>query len=154
MFIRRFLALIALLAVAPFLMVSAVRAQTTVCQGRLITVLDFRNPVLVSGSALSVGAVYRFSNVATGIDALVSIDAITNGSLNFFDRDTGLIANIQPELNNLGASSADFTISFVAAGGSAPVAIDFAASGIDIDGNNNNLREYAEFSTPFAEYWR
>ncbi len=123
MFNRGLFALVALLTVAPFLIVGTAQAQTTVCQSRLITLLDFRNPVVVSGSALSAGAVYRFSNVAAGIDALVSIDSITNGSLNFFNRVTGLIANFQPELNNIGASSAEFTISFVIARISPPDAV-------------------------------
>ena len=152
MCVQRAIARVSVLLVAFQFFVSAAVAQTTVCQGRLITVLDFRNPTLVSGTALAPGAVYRFSNVATGVDALVTIDAITNGSLNVFDRDTGLIENFQPELNNNNASSADFTISFVTAGGTTPVSLDFAASGIDIDGNNSALREYAEFSTPFAEF--
>ncbi len=137
---------------AALFVVGPAAAQTTTCQGRQITVLNFRNPVLVSGTPLAVGAVYRFSNVAIGVDALVSIDAFNNGSLNAFDRDTGLIANFQPELNNNNAASADFTISFVVAGGSTPVSLDFTASGIDIDGNNVALREYAEFSLPLTEY--
>ncbi len=127
-------------------------AQTTTCQGRPITVLDFRNPVLQSGTALSPGAVYRFSNVATGVDALVTITAITNGSLTIIDRDTGLIGNFQPELGGSNQRSADFTIALVTAGGSTPVTADFAASGIDIDGDSASLREYAEFSTPLASY--
>ncbi|NNL89055.1 MAG: hypothetical protein HKP25_08290 [Marinicaulis sp.] len=137
---------------APIVLGASAQAQTTICQNRLITTFDFRNPVLESGTALSVGAVYRFSNVATGADALVSIDALNSGTLNIIDRDTGLLENFQPELNNIGAASADFTITFVIAGTSTPASFDFAASGIDIDGNNNNLREYAEFSIPFQEY--
>ena len=127
-------------------------AQTTTCQGNPITLLDFRSPTLVSGSALAAGAVYRFANVAPGVDAIVRIDAVTNGTLTILDRDTGLIPAFQPELGGANERSADFTISFVTAGGSTPVSIDFAASGIDIDGDSASLREYAEFSTPFASF--
>ena len=144
--------------IAPAMVLAAVLsaapagAQTTICQNRPITTFDFRNPTLESGAPLAVGAVYRFSNVAIGADALVTIDALTNGTLSVIDRDAGLIENFQPELNNVNAASADFTVRFVASGGTTPLVFDFAASGIDIDGNNANLREYAEFSTPFAEY--
>ena len=131
---------------------TAVQAQVTTCHGRAITALDFRNPVLVSGTALSIGAVYRFPNVAPGIDARVTIDAFTGGSLTIIDRDTGLIGNFQPELGGVDARSADFTIRFVAAGTTTPVPLDFAASGVDIDGDSGTIREYAEFSTPFAAY--
>ena len=127
-------------------------AQTTSCYGRQIQTFNFQSPVLESGTALSVGAVYRFSNVATGIDARVTIDAITNASLAIMDRDTGLIANFQPELAGSDARSIDFTIRLVAAGTTTPVSADFAASGIDIDGDSGTIREYAEFSNGFAAY--
>lgn len=131
---------------------TAAQAQVTTCHGRAITALDFRNPVLVSGTALGIGAVYRFPNVAPGIDARVTIDAFTGGSLTIIDRDTGLIGNFQPELGGVDARSADFTIRFVAAGTTTPVSLDFASSGVDIDGDSGTIREYAEFSTPFATY--
>lgn len=127
-------------------------AQTTNCNGAPITLLDFRSPTLVSGSALTAGAIYRFSNVAAGVDAVVRIDAVTNGTLTILDRDTGLVPAFQPELGGSNERSADFTISFVTAGGSTPVSVDFAASGIDIDGDSASLREYAEFSTPFDAF--
>ncbi|MEO0878922.1 MAG: GEVED domain-containing protein [Pseudomonadota bacterium] len=114
--------------------------------------MDFRNPTLESGTALQVGAVYRFSNVTTGADALVTIDAFNGASLAIIDRDTGLVDNFQPELVASGNSSVDFTITFVNAGTTTPLVFDFAASGIDIDGNNVDIREYAEFSIPLQEY--
>ena len=140
------------LALLPLTLCSVANAQTVNCNEREITVLNFQSPVLVSGTDLAVGAVYRFSNVAINVDALVSIDAITNGSLAILDRDTGLIGNFQPEIAGTDVRSIDFTISLVQAGGNTPVALDFAASGIDIDGDSAALREYAEFATPFAEY--
>lgn len=131
---------------------TAAVAQTVTCHGQLITALDFRNPVLVSGSPLSVGAIYRFANVATGIDARVQIDALTASTLGTIDQDSGLIDNFQPELVGADARSADFTITFVLAGTTNLVALDFASSGIDIDGDSASIREYSEFSTPFASY--
>ncbi|MFM9828722.1 MAG: GEVED domain-containing protein [Sphingomonas sp.] len=127
-------------------------AQTTTCFGREIQTLNFQNPVLESGTGLLAGAVYRFSNVSNGIDALVTINALTNATLAIIDRDTGLIPNFQPELAGSGARSVDFTITLVNAGTTTPVAIDFVATGIDIDGDGVSLREYSEFSRPFSAY--
>ena len=135
-----------------FLAGSTAHAQTVTCQGRSITVFNFRNPVLVSGTALSVGAVYRFSNVATGIDARVRIDAFNAATLATIDQNAGLADNFQPELAGANARSVDFTITFVAAGTTTPVATDFASSGIDIHGDSGSIREYVEFSTPLAAY--
>lgn len=129
------------------------QAQVSTCYGRAITVLDMRNPTLVSGAALSVGAVYLFANAAPGIDVRVRIDALNGGAtLATIDNDTGLIGNFQPELVGANARSIDFTINFVVAGTTTPMALDVAASGVDIDGDSASIREYAEFSTPFAAY--
>jgi uncharacterized repeat protein (TIGR01451 family) len=128
-------------------------AQTSVCLNRQITTFNFVNPTLVSGTALSVGAIYRFSNVATGVDARVRVDAISGtGGLATIDRDTGLINNFQPELSGTNARSVDFTITFVLAGTTTPLTLDLAATAIDIDGNGGSIREYAEFSTAYAVY--
>ena len=129
----------------------AVTAQAQVgssCNGRPVTPLTLQGPVLISGTALSVGAVYRYANVSPGVDLRVSIDALNDGAtLPIFDNDTGLVGNFQPELGGSNARSADFTFSFVVAGTTTPFAFDFAASAIDVDGDSGSLREYAEFST-------
>ncbi|MBL4854639.1 MAG: DUF11 domain-containing protein [Robiginitomaculum sp.] len=139
-------------AVFGFLFASAAGATEINCNGRLVTQLEFSNSVLISGTALQTNSIYQFVNVAPGVDAQVQILGFTGGaSLNFLDRDTGLINSFQPELNAVQNSSADFRISFFAAGTATPIAVDFAASGIDIDGNNNNIREYVEFETTLVE---
>ena len=148
---------LAAIAVLGFSLATPAHATQINCNGRLVTQLDFSNPVLQSGTALQTNAVYQFTNVAPGIDAQVQVLGFTGGAtLNFVDRDTGLIDNFQPELNASQTSSADFRISFFAAGTSTPIEVDFSASGIDIDGNSANptggtLREYAEFETTLVE---
>ena len=106
----------------------------------------------MSGTALSVGAIYRFANVAPGIDGRVQIIALNGATLATIDNDSGLIGNFQPELVGANARSVDFNITLVVAGTTTPIALDFASSGIDIDGDSGSIREYAEFSTPFAAY--
>ncbi len=140
------------LGIAAFLPGTPAQAQVTSCYGRAITVLDMRAPTLVSGTALQAGAVYRFANAAPGIDVRVRIDALNGATLATIDNDTGLIGNFQPELAGANARSVDFTLSLVVAGTTTPIALDVAASGVDIDGDSGSIREYAEFSTPYAAY--
>jgi Secretion system C-terminal sorting domain len=60
---------------------------------------DFRSPVLASGTALTVGAVYRYKNVGTAsgvqINATVTINAIFQAVLNNIDDD----ASADPTVN-------------------------------------------------------
>lgn len=51
-------------------------------------VLNFTYPALQSGTALSVGAVYKYSNVLSGVNCYVKILATNNGSLTNIDDTT------------------------------------------------------------------
>ena len=158
---RRLLRLAALL-IAGSLVAAPSQAQTTqVCLGRIITPMDFSGtPVLQSGTALAVNAVYRYSNVTTGVDALVKIVAFNNGAtLNTIDNNTAPTGSapdlrpfFDPELTGSNARSVDFQFTFVTAGTNTPLILDFAATGIDIDGDGGSLREFAEFQNTYAEY--
>jgi uncharacterized repeat protein (TIGR01451 family) len=149
--VRRFWQLLAkataFLALCTF--ATAAKAQVgSSCNGRPATPLNLQSPTLVSGTALSVGAIYRYANVSPGVDLRVRIDALNNGAtIPVFDNDTGLVGNFQPELGGVDARSADFTFTFVVAGTTTPFAFDFAASAIDVDGDSGQIREYTEFST-------
>ncbi|PPS43279.1 isopeptide-forming domain-containing fimbrial protein [Chroococcidiopsis sp. TS-821] len=129
-----------------------VNLSSRVCRGSNISLFSFQNPNLVSGTALQVGAVYRFANVAPSIDALVRIDRFNNGArLNAIDGTaSGSADAFQPELTtaaNTVDSSVDFTITFVNTGTSTPVNISsFHASGVDIDGDGSSVREYIQLS--------
>lgn len=128
-------------------------AQTAVCLNRQITTFNFTTSSLESGTAGTVGAVYRFTNVATGVDARVQILAMSApGILANIDNNTGLANNFQPELGGTNARSIDFNITFVAAGTASPLTVDLAATAIDIDGDSNAIREYAKFSNAYAVF--
>lgn len=141
---------------AGFVMSTPAQAQTPPiinCQGRPVTSLDFVGPVLESGTALQIGAIYRYSNVAPGVDSLVEITGFVNGgSLSLIDNDTGLVNYFQPELVTTGTSAVDFQISFVTSGTTTPFELDFTASSIDVDGNNAQLREYVEYADTSSGY--
>lgn len=163
--IRRFwtcLALSLALSLAVSFLPAPAKAQTTqICLNRVITTLDFSGtPALESGTPLAVNALYRYANVNTGIDALIRIVALNNGAtLTTIDNNSAPATGqpdlrffFNPELAGSNARSADFQISFVVAGTNTPLAFDFAATAIDVDGDSVSLREYAEFQSTWAEY--
>ena len=96
----------------------ALRAQTFI--------YDFESPVLKSGTNLAVGAVYLFSNVKTGTDAVVKITAISGGvTLGAIDNtSSGYLQAFQPTLNVPLATVAnpkvnayaEFSITFIVSG--------------------------------------
>ena len=164
-FILRLWTCVALLLILPVSMVVPIapaQAQTTqICLGRVITTLNFSGtPSLQSGTALTAGATYRYANINTGIDALVQIVALNNGAvLTTIDNNNAPAAGapdlrqfFNPELGGSNARSVDFQISFVNAGTNTALPFDFAATAIDVDGDNGSLREYAEFQNTYAEY--
>ncbi|PKA83674.1 putative repeat protein (TIGR01451 family)/gliding motility-associated-like protein [Ulvibacter sp. MAR_2010_11] len=125
---------------------------------------NFVNPVKIAGSNLQVGAVYRFSNVFPGnphgnvLDALVKIEAFNNGA-SLLDIDvtgTGLNEAFQPRINSTNGNdqSVEFSVTFVTGGGNYgdEVVISFFGTPLDIDGDGNSTREYAEISLPDAYF--
>ena len=127
------------------------------CQGRPVTALDFSGSFLESGTDNDEAdpPIYRFTNVAPGVDARIEvIGFVDGGTLNIFDNDTGLVNYFQPELISTGGSAVDFKISFIDSSNT-PIALDIAASAIDVDGNGNpngTLREYAEFERDLSAF--
>ncbi|WP_394970229.1 gliding motility-associated C-terminal domain-containing protein [uncultured Croceitalea sp.] len=98
------------------------------------------------------GDVFRFSNVAPGVDALVEI--IDNGSganIAQIDQNAfGLNDALQPELDGTAAGdqSVDYVISFVVTTTNSPISLSFYASGIDVDGYGTGNFEYVEITLP------
>jgi hypothetical protein len=124
----------------------------------LIPHLSFRNPLLVSGNDKKVGAIYRFSNVTTGVDALLKINGTSSSDVVLSDLDitsTGYDSDFQPLINlnnsNKIASGVktdwymEFQVSFVTAGTNLPTIVAaFNASILDNDGNSV-FHEYVSF---------
>jgi Secretion system C-terminal sorting domain len=104
------------------------------------------DPTLKSGTALKVGAVYRYENVKPGMDAVVTIDSLVNGIvINTIDDNTGqnggYLEAFQPIMtsgSSTGYSYAVFTFNFVVTGTSTALTVDTAdVTALDIDGANN-----------------
>lgn len=121
--------------------------------------LVFVNPVLISGTAGSNGAVYRFSDVTTNIDALVTIASRSSSSVTVSTIDmttTGYNNAFQPQINfNNGNAPAnsdwwmDFDFVFVNKETLVPVSVNsFNLTAVDIDGDGSRLNEYVAFINP------
>ena len=126
------------------------------------TFLNFQNPTAEPGTTAgqyNVGAVYRFANVAADIDALVEIKALNNATLTEIDiNSVGVQSGFQPEVRanstNQGEYSADFEIRFVQSATTTPVELrKVLATGIDIDGDSGQVREFSELGgNQFTDY--
>jgi hypothetical protein len=147
---------------------SGVVFNTTRAQS-LIPELVFMNPQLKTGNGYpgdgADGAVYIFSNVADGMDALVTIQGRSSSEVTLSNIDlkgpeqdpsggTGLDNAWQPKVNFGDGSAAahsswwmEFRIVFVRHEDSGQPALvnQFFVSGLDIDGDGDGLREFQSF---------
>ncbi len=136
----------ALIAIVCFVIVAPNKSQA-----QAAPIFNFNSWTLETGTALTSGAVYRFANVATGVDALVTISTITSGvTLRNIDRTIdGYGEAFQPEYRVNGSTNGyiEFQIRFVNSGGNTtsprPVV---SATGLDIDGSPNGSTSLKEFN--------
>ena len=99
----------------------------------------FKNPVLLSGSNLQTGAVYKFSNVRANTDARITITGSSGGiTLNSIDESNkGFTEAFQPAINVAPGSNGyvEFKIEFISAvNGSLQQQELIPVSSIDVDG--------------------
>lgn len=97
-------------------------------------------PTLISGTNNQINSVYRFANVKTGVDALVTIVSSTGGAtVNLLDdnnitKPEAFSPNIKVP-NSFSPGFVEFNLSFVVAGTLTPIYMDsLYATAIDIDG--------------------
>lgn len=133
---------------------------TSICQSgnsnQFIPELIFKNPVLVFGTAGQDGAIYKFSNVATDIDAFVRITARSSTAVTLTNIDvtaTGWDKAFQPQLGIAGNVPAnqnwwmEFEMRFYKAGTINKVKIKgFQVTAIDIDGDGVSIQEYLQMN--------
>lgn len=115
----------------------------------------FKTPTLLSGVDGSVGAVYRFSNVTTGVDATIQVMNLVGGAgLNQMDNTSqGYYDAWQPYVTAGGNATSylDWKITFKKAGTMTDTLLPcLAITAVDIDGDGNRLKEFIVASTPGA----
>ncbi|OSZ73728.1 hypothetical protein CAP36_17130 [Chitinophagaceae bacterium IBVUCB2] len=120
--------------------------------------LIFMNPVLVSGTANTPGAVYRFNNVTSNVDAEVKISkfsrndivmsTIDNGAMGFnkaFQPEFGLTGNVAPNQNWY----VDFEMIFYKGGTNNTKKMNSVKlTAIDVDGDALSIKEYVTYDRP------
>jgi hypothetical protein len=120
--------------------------------------LIFRNPVLKSGTANKQGAVYRFSNVISGVDAEITLKKFSRPDIVMQDVDLASLGwdkAFQPQFGLPGLVApfqnwyVDFQIKFFQAGTNTSITVpkvDMTA--LDVDGDGLSINEYAVFQNP------
>lgn len=115
--------------------------------------MQFTDANLTQGSALEVGASYRFEHVVSGFDAVITIDDLTNATILDIDSSsTNSVANAawRPTLAGTGGDGlhyADFTVLFYANGTNTPLAPDSFTTtviGNDLSGHTGSF--FMEFA--------
>ncbi|MEM6343382.1 MAG: T9SS type A sorting domain-containing protein [Bacteroidota bacterium] len=140
-------------ALLPVISFSSLQAQQTPCSYG--PELRFTNYTLESGTDKAVGAVYRYTQVLDGVDALIEIQAAANAYLKHLDMSwTGTDSAFQPQVEVISQPSSggiaymDFQISFVNANTNQPTDIPgWKATAVDVDGDDYRLRESVAFHT-------
>lgn len=118
--------------------------------------LQFKNSTLQSGTAGADNAVYRFPDIDATHDALVTIKGRSSALTTLSSIDltsTGFSKSFQPQVKYNGGSVSsasswwmEFEIKFVNKGTSTAATLsNVYATGIDIDGDDNTLREFNTF---------
>lgn len=116
---------------------------------------NFNSNSLEQGIAGQVNAVYRFNNIASGLDALVRIKAISNATLSNIDNNASgnSAANFSPLFQATQSGGyIDWEVKFVATGTTNPVKKNFAMTALDIDGyinpndNSQSIRDFLGFT--------
>jgi hypothetical protein len=141
-------------ALVAFLLLSASSFAQT--QTGSYSELVFQNPVLVSGMAGKDGAVYKFSNVASGVDATVTIVGRSSSAVVLTNIDTAGIGwnkAFQPQFGIPGNVPAyqnwwmDFEMRFYVAGTTTKKKMNsFNATAIDVDGDGVSIQEYLQMN--------
>lgn len=142
-----------------FLLLSITLLQATFTHSQSAPEMQFDSYSQVpgTGSFGSVNSVYRFTNVMSGADALLTIRDRSSSSVRITSFDmtsTGFRRAFQPQIDNGSVSRSsnwwmEFEVTFVAAGTSTPSIqprVDVTA--LDIDGDGGRLREYDAFYNP------
>jgi Secretion system C-terminal sorting domain len=141
--------------VVPFITVLLI-SLTSLCQSG--PELVFSNPVLVSGTANKQGAVYRFNNVTTGVDAQITLKKFSRTDIvmaTIDNADLGWNKALQPEfgLSGLVAPNQnwyiDFELSFYRAGTNVKQKMDTVdLTALDVDGDGRSISEYVTYDKP------
>lgn len=140
--------------------IAAMLLIPSLANGQAAPELVFMNPVLKSGTANKEGAIYRFSNVTSGVDAEVKLKKFSRNDIVMKSIDNssfGWSKAFQPEFGLPGIVKPfqswyiDFEMTFYESGKNRSVKmskVDLTA--LDVDGDNWSISEYVTYERPKA----
>ncbi|MGI0495158.1 beta strand repeat-containing protein [Alkalinema pantanalense CENA528] len=120
-------------------------------QSQLVNPVDLNfggGSTVISGTANTPGAVYKFSNVTSGVDALVTLESLQgSGSLLI---NSLLATSLGANIRDTPSASYQFKVVLVKAGTSIPIVPkDFVVTAFDIDGQSGNtVTDFAGYLNP------
>ncbi|MEO0040881.1 MAG: hypothetical protein RL329_329, partial [Bacteroidota bacterium] len=120
-------------------------AQTVAAQ--CSTFYQFKNPTLLTGTAGQVGAVYKFSNVASGTDAHAEIVTMNNATLVHADvsNPPGYDAAWQPVVAASSGGYIDWKITFKQTNTNTDVTVNCVSStAVSLDGDGSAMQKYVQ----------
>lgn len=115
----------------------------------------FADPTLIDGRSGRIGAIYKFSNVAAGVDATIEIrDLVGGAGFSQMDNTTQGYYNAWQPYVTAGANDTsylDWKITFKKAGTLIDTMLScLSITAVDIDGDGSRLKEFIKASTPGA----
>ena len=116
--------------------------------------MTFHSPVLLSGTDGQAGAIYLFAEVLPGVDAHIEVMGLYGGATLYNIDDSAGIGYYDAFQPYVGAapndtSFIDWKITFKVGGTSDDTVLAcLAVTGVDVDGDNNSLKEFIEAATP------
>lgn len=150
--IRRNVYLILLFTMLPSALLHSQSSNNNAQQ--VIPELVFQNPTLVSGTDKKEGAIYRFYDVTTGVDALLEVSKISDNLtiINNIDMTQyGWNKAFQPEIGRSGYAGTNqnwwvlFHLTFVKSGTNNKMNLSkFYVTALDVDGDNGSIQEYVQ----------
>ena len=150
---KKFLLLLVGMALTFFVLADQGKPDTTV-----VPELVFMNPVLISGTANREGAVYKFNNVTTGVDAEIRVKKFSRTDIVMSNIDLpnmGWDKAFQPQFGLTGYVSPnqhwyiDFECTFYEAGKSKKQKMQrFDLTSLDVDGDGVTIAEYVQMEKP------
>ncbi|MGB3142548.1 MAG: Ig-like domain-containing protein, partial [Maribacter sp.] len=118
--------------------------------------LNFSNsPILEKGEIYQEGSIYRISEVYEGIDVLITVEKIVNGTISNLDQENVDSEFFKPEIQfefteSIRRPYVDMRITLVEKGTSLPYFFnELTANFIDVDGNPE-YQEFNRFDTPVS----
>jgi hypothetical protein len=131
------------------------QAATLTIQDINYQAMTFGTPTRISGTDKQQGAVYKYTDVITGVDAKITVQEVSaNATLDTVDSGASNTERFNPYVHNSSSTNeayVNFKVDFFDKSGSSIQLKNFKVTIVDLDGESSSVKEFAEVSG-FKEY--